>query len=338
MTSREAGPSVGERFVAFMAAVMLLALVVMVNPTPAAAAPGTLSGQCSVAQWQSPSNFTMCVGKLQDLTASQLQCLSAPVPEAPDAGLAGWFASEPASSKLNGPTGIYSQYGYAGYDYTTYDQGCVSPLTHPASSFEDTIANGEFMIASAIIGAADALREFAWEPQSMWGWADPLVDTATKSLYAKVFTVFGSLTLAVVGLYLLWRSRQSDMSNAVTTAGWAIFVMVIVTAIAAWPVRSAHLADSTLVGGLNVVHTAIGPQSDTLPPSKCLSDVPDDCVDHRTPAVRASDTATRNMIYKNWLRGLLGSADSPTAVKYGPVLYDSKSLTWAESATNCKSS
>ncbi len=255
---------------------------------------------------------------MQSLTASQLQCLSAPVPETPNAGLAGWFASEPASSKLNGPTGLYSQYGYAGYDFTTYDEGCISPLTHPASSFEDTIANGEFMIATSIIGAADALREFAWEPQNMWGWADPLVDKATKSLYSKVFTVFGSITLAVVGLYLLWRSRQSDMSNAVTTAGWAIFVMIIVTAIAAWPVRSAHLADSALVSGLNVVHSAIGPESDTIPASKCLSDTPADCVDHRPPAVRASDTATQNMIYKNWLRGLLGSADSPTALKYGP--------------------
>ena len=177
----------------------------------------------------------------------------------------GWFAAEPASSKQNGPKGLYSLYGYAGYDYTTYDVGCVSPLTHPASSFEDTIANGEFMIATSVIGASDALRERAWDPQSMWGWADPLVDKATKSLYAKVFTVFGSITLAVVGLYLMWRSRQADMSSAMTTAGWAIFVMVIVTAIAAWPVRSAHLADSALVGGLNVVHSAIGPESDSTP-------------------------------------------------------------------------
>jgi hypothetical protein len=330
MTSREAGHSAGERFVAFLGAVMMLALIVMVDPTPAAADPATLANQCSVSEWQSPSNFTMCVGKLHDLTNSELQCLSAPVPETPDSGLPGWFASEPDSSKLPGPTGKYSQYGYAGYDFTTYDQGCVSPLTHPAASFEDTIANGEFMIATSIIGAADALREYAWDPQNMWGWADPLVDKATKSLYSKVFTVFGSLTLAVVGLYLLWRSRQSDMSNAVTTAGWAIFVMVIVTAIAAWPVRSAHLADSTLVGGLSVVHNAIGPETNTPVGAQCGDPTAGACVDHRSAAVRASDTATENMIYKNWLRGLLGSADSPTALKYGPVLYDAKSFTWQE--------
>jgi hypothetical protein len=36
------------------------------------------------------------------------------------------------------------------------------------------------------------------------------------------------------------------------------------------------------------------------------------------------------MIYRNWLRGELGSSDSPTAQKYGPALYDAKSLTWDE--------
>jgi hypothetical protein len=36
------------------------------------------------------------------------------------------------------------------------------------------------------------------------------------------------------------------------------------------------------------------------------------------------------MLYRNWLRGLLGSADSETAQKYGRALYDARSLTWDE--------
>jgi hypothetical protein len=332
MTSRTPGPTAGSRFVAFIAAVLVLAVGVLFDPIPAAAEPklAPAVGQCSVAQWQSPANFTMCVGKLTNLTSDRIQCLSPPVPETPDSGMAGWFASEPASSLTNGTKGFYSRYGYAGYDYITYDIGCVSPLTHPTDSFEDTIANGEFMIATSVIGASNALRERAWDPQSMWGWADPLVQTATQSLFSKVFTVFGAVTLSIVGLYLLWRSRQADMSSAVTTAGWAIFVMVVITAIAAWPVRAAHLADSTLVGGLSVVHSAISPAADSVPAGQCGDPTPGACADVRPPAVRASDTATDNMLYRNWLRGLLGSADSPTAIKYGPVLYDAKSFTWDE--------
>ena len=161
----------------------------------------------------------------------------------------------------------------------------------------------------------------------MWGWADPLVEQATKAVYSKVFTVFGVVTLAIVGLYLLWRSRQSDMSNALTTAGWALLVMVAITALAAWPVKSANIADSTLVGTLGVVHDAVGPRAKE--PAQCrLDDDPESCKDNRPPAVRASDTATETMLYRNWLRGVLGSADSESAQKYGPALYDAKSFTW----------
>ena len=174
---------------------MIGALAVLAGSSSASAAPpphgparqAPASGQCSVAQWQDPGDFSACVGKLTDLSSSRLQCLSPPTPETPDSGLAGWFASEPASSKLNGPKGLYSRYGYAGYDYTTYDVGCVSPLTHPTATFDDTVANGEFMIATSIVGASDALREKAWDPGSMWGWADTLVQKATQSdLHAGV--------------------------------------------------------------------------------------------------------------------------------------------------------
>ena len=137
------------------------------------------------------------------------------------------------------------------------------------------------------------------------------------------------ITLAIVGLYLIWRSRQADMGAATTTAGWAMLVMVAVTAIAAWPVRSANIADETLITTLGVVHDAVGPRPETLSHG-LLSSVRTACQDNRPPAVRASDTATETMLYRNWLRGLLGSADSLTAKKYGMALYDARSLSWEE--------
>ena len=165
----------------------------------------------------------------------------------------------------------------------------------------------------------------------MWGWADPLVEQATKAVYQKVFSVFGIVTLCVVGLYLLWRSRQSDMSNAMTTAGWALLVMVAVTALAAWPVKSANIADGALV-----TTPRRGPRrrrsGGRRTPRRTGASIPnpDACKDKRPPAVRASDTATEAMLYRNWLRGVLGSADSETARKYGPALYDAKAFSWDE--------
>lgn len=314
---------------------VVASIVWAVAAPPASAAPieGPLrapGGACSTDEWK--QDFKSCVSRLADVSASRAQCLTPPTPSTPDSGLAGWFADRPASSTKPGPQGLYSQYGYAGYSYTTYDLdgGCASTVVDPTDKFETTVANGEFMMATAVIGASNALRERAWDPQSMWGWADPLVDQATKAVYEKVFSVFGVITLAIVGLYLIWRSRQADMGAATTTAGWAILVMVAVTAIAAWPVRSANLADKSLTTTLGVVHDAVGPRAQNIPAGLCDDPTPGACTDNRPPAVRASDTATETMLYRNWLRGMLGSADSVTAQKYGRALYDAHSLTWDE--------
>ncbi|MER5701080.1 MFS transporter [Micromonospora sp. NPDC002296] len=327
---------VRARLAAFLLALGVLAGATVAWPVvggdPAYAAPPTAQARadlCTTQEWQ--ANFRTCVDKLTAVSKDQVKCLNAPVPAAPDSGLAGWFAARPDSAKLPGPKGLYSDYGYAGYSYPTYDiGGCASAIIHPEYKFTTTVANGEFMIATAIIGGSNALRERAWDPRSMWGWADPLVEQATKAVYQKVFSVFGIVTLCVVGLYLLWRSRQSDMSNAMTTAGWALLVMVAVTALAAWPVKSANIADGTLVTTLGVVHDAVGPATRDIPADKCALPSPDACIDKRPPAVRASDTATESMLYRNWLRGVLGSADSETAKKYGPALYDAKSISWEE--------
>ncbi|MET8147424.1 MFS transporter [Actinoplanes sp. NPDC049668] len=300
-------------------------------PSPASAGPlRAPGGACSVEEWS--KDIPGCVKRLQDVAADRATCLKAPTPSTPDSGLAGWFVERPESSKLNGPQGIYSQYGYAGYSYTTFDLdgGCASTLTEPGSKFETTVANGEFMIATAVIGASNALRERAWDPEQLWGWADPLVDQATKAVYEKVFSVFGVITLAVVGLYLIWRSQQADMGAATTTVGWAILIMVAVTAIAAWPVKSANIADQTLITTLGVVHDAVGPRPQTGNTTSCKLGDSEACQDNRPPAVRASDTSTETMLYRNWVRGLLGSADSTTAQKYGRALYDARSISWRE--------
>ncbi|MGW0504706.1 MFS transporter [Micromonospora sp. NPDC003241] len=325
------------RITAFLLALGVLAGATISWPgltaTPAYAAPVAYQASadlCTVQEWQ--VDFRACVAKLQQVAESEATCLNPPTPTAPDSGIAGWFASRPPTNTMRGSGDYYSNYGYAGYSYSTYkvESGCATTLLHPDYKFTNTVANGEFMMATAIIGASNALRERAWEPGTMWGWADPLVEQATKAIYQKVFSVFGIVTLCVVGLYLLWRSRQSDMSTAMTTAGWALVVMIAVTALAAWPVKSANLADGALVSTLGVVHDAVGPAAETIPPERCVMPNPDACVDKRPPAVRASDTATEALLYRNWLRGVLGSADSETARKYGEALYDAKSLSWEE--------
>ncbi|WP_244870616.1 DMT family transporter [Catellatospora sp. IY07-71] len=316
---------------------MVLALGTLFAAPVQAAAPAGVGAVapgdklCSLEEW-TKRGIDECVGRLQEVSAARIQCVSAPNPAAPDSGLGGWFVSKPTwTTGADGSSYLlYSEYGYAGYDYTTYDINCVQTVMHPDYKLENTIANGEFMLAAGIVGVSNALRERAWAPSEMWGWADPLVEKATTALYKQVFSVFGVITLAVIGVYLLWRSRQAQMSMALTTVGWAILVMVGVTAIASWPVQSAKVADGTLVGVLSVVHEAVGPKSQPAPTTPCSNPEPGACEDHRPPAVRAGDTAVQALLYRNWLRGSLGSADSETAKKYGPALYRAKSLSWSD--------
>ena len=313
-------------------------------------APGVAQAACSDDEWH--NNFKRCLSELEDVPPSS--CKEAPVPSSPDAGMAGWFAQEPEWLKdpdfRDGdyavPHGSYTNYGYAGYELPVFAQDCIGAVVPDGDSAGNSLASLEFTLATGIIGASNGLREAAWTPAGMWGWANDFLDAASEAIYQQVFSVFGAITVGLVGIYLLWRSRQADMSMAVTTAGWAVLILVLVTAVARWPVEAATFADEGLTGSLEVVQDAIGPRSE----ESC----DDGCRDLRTPAQNASDMATGEVLYMNWLRATFGKGEEAeyqrnndgdivydedgnpvvtggnVAYKYGPALFDAQSMSWAE--------
>jgi hypothetical protein len=280
------------------------------------------AAECDPSQWK--REWKRCAEQLPEATDP---CLDPPVPSAPDSGLAGWFSSRTGASRGAHNPGVYIDYGYGGYDFHPYGLRCGAAGVDPGIATENMISNWELKLASGIVGSANAVREKAWDPGSLWTWADRLLDRATETVYTKVFTGFGAVTLTVVGIYLIWRSRQADMSDSMTTAAWAVFVMLVVTAVAVYPVWSANLADGILTQSLDVVHAAVGPREQQLTPDNCKSG---DCADPRPPAERASEVVTDAVLYRNWLRGTLGSADSEVADMYGLALYDAQAFSWAE--------
>lgn len=307
-----------ERRVAILLTVMVAGFGVLFFP----AAPANAAECRSPSQWK--TEWKRCAEQLPEATDP---CLDPPVPSAPDSGLAGWFSSRTAASQGAHNPGVYIDYGYGGYDFHTYGLRCGAAGADPGIATENMIANWELKLASGIVGSANAVREKAWDPGSLWSWADRLLNRATETIYAKVFTGFGAVTLTVVGIYLIWRSRQADMSDSMTTAGWAVLVMLVVTAVAVYPVWSANLADGILTQSLDVVHAAVGPREQQLTPDNCTGS---DCTDPRPPAERASEVVTDAVLYRNWLRGTLGRDDSDVAQKYGMALYDAQAFSWAE--------
>ena len=106
--------------------------------TPASAAPNApnLANQCDTKRWQDPTQWDFCVKQLQDLTTDEAQCVEAPIPENPDSGMAGWFATPPTTPHSDAD-GRFTRYGYGGYDFTTYDIGCVPTVMHPDYKFDN---------------------------------------------------------------------------------------------------------------------------------------------------------------------------------------------------------
>ena len=306
-----------ERRVALLLTIMVAGFGVLFFPAaPASAA------ECRLADWK--QEWKRCAEQLPEATDP---CLDPPVPSAPNSGLAGWFSSRTAASRDAHNPGVYVDYGYGGYDFHTYGLRCGAAGVDPGIATENMIANWELKLASGIVGSANAVREKSWDPGSLWSWADRLLKQSTETVYAKVFTGFGAVTLTVVGIYLIWRSRQADMSDSLTTAGWAVLVMLVVTAVAVYPVWSANLADGILTQSLDVVHAAVGPREQPLAPDICKED---NCADPRPPAERASEVVTDSVLYRNWLRGTLGTEDSEVAEMYGLALYDAQAFSWAE--------
>jgi len=315
-------------------AIAMVAVTSMVWAQPAQAAP---AGLCTVQEWTTPALFADCAGRLGKQATDAVGCVGAPMPGSPTSGMPGMFSSRPESSLRSGVTGRYSMYGTGGYGLDTYDLGCMADIRHPGVTTWNTIASGEFWLASLIVSAANGLREWAYEPSLVWGWADGFVESATTAIFEYVFSVLGTISIIVVGLLLVVHSRHGQMSKALTSAGWALFIMVAITAIARYPVYATHAADSATTSGIDLIHSAAdkaigpGPQNGDDPECRVSAD-PAACIDHRTPAVRASDSATEAILYRSWLRAVLGSADGPTADKYGPALYDATTLTWDEQA------
>lgn len=317
-----------RRLIHAAAALAMVAGILLVGATPANASPAS----CTTAEWTNPLNFARCTAHLGVDLGHLATCLQPPTPDAPDSGVAGWVTTRPESDLHDGISGRYSRYGVAGYQMSLYDVTCVAGQpTDVGSQIGNTFGDWSFTAAAATLGATNRLRELAYEPGGMWTWSDGFVADMSAQVFHHVFTVYGALALVLLGLVLLWRARSGNLSEALNLAGWALFVIVLVTAVCLMPALTVHGADRAAATGLGTMHSVLGPSPQTIPAARCPQPDPAACVDHRSAAVLASDAAVDAILYRNWLRAEFGSPDSATAVKYGPALYDAQALTWDES-------
>ncbi len=315
-----------KKIVHALAAIVVAVVASLMWVQPAQAAPG---GSCAVEEWTNPANFAQCAARLGQSVQDKTGCVTAPSPNSPTAGMAGWFTSQPDTARRDGVQGLYSRYGVGGYGLDTYDLGCLGTIKDPGLTGMTTLANLEFQGAASIMGASNGLREHAYNPGSIWHLSDLFLSTVTHTTYKYVFNPVGCLVLALTGMFLVYRSRNGLMSETMKVSCWALLVTVAITGLAKWPVEAAHGTDAVAAKGLGVVHSIFGPAKVEIPADQCVLGG-DACTDFRSPATRASDVAVETVLYKSWLRAVLGDADSKTAETYGPALYDATAISWGE--------
>lgn len=256
-------------------------------------------------------------------SALGFDCKDAPAPEIPGRGLTGFFAGEPKTLAPaadpfapNATTTIYEQYGYAGLRWNNYDLGCGPDATRAPDAVAGTaIANWMFNLPKVAVAFTSSVVAVAFDP-SFFAVFDPVVSDVTQALYTHVFAAWLPLTLAATGFLLIWRARRANLASSTAAVGWALLVLIIATALFRWPVAAGSSADASMTAVLGSVSSSVGGQ----------------------PAGAAGPTSTaatthEALLYNTWLAGTFGNADSPTAKRYGPAIFDASALTWREART-----
>lgn len=245
-----------------------------------------------------------------------------PTPEMPGRGISGWFIDPPTNIPPMGKEdkftadGVprFETYAMSGMHWAAYDLGTGPDVARaPDAVIGTMVGNWIFDSVKFGVGITAAVTNAAYDP-SYLGVFDDLIRRTVNVLRTSIFGPWIGVTLAMIGVMLLWRSRKAQMNAAVKTTAWAILVIVAVSVVFSYPVKAASSADGVVGEVLGSVHDGISGDTST------------------DPSAAAAQNLYYALLWRQWLVGNFGSADSVAAKKFGADLFDAQSLTWSEAA------
>lgn len=248
-----------------------------------------------------------------------IDCKEAPTPDIPGKGITGFFGGKPDPIpkaedpfKEGATTTIFEQYGYAGLRWTTYDLGCgPDAMRNPDAIVGTAIANWMMQLPLAFTALTGSLTRFAFDPSFMDTF-DPIVSKISKALNNSLFNAWVPVMLALTGGLIILASRKAALASTAAAVGWALFVILIATAVFRWPLAAGHAVDDAVTGTLGA---SISKMSGA---------------EGKDPGTTVAANIQASILYRGWLAGQLGSANSATAKEFGPRLFKASALTWAE--------
>ncbi|MPZ67322.1 MAG: hypothetical protein GEU83_18075 [Pseudonocardiaceae bacterium] len=239
-------------------------------------------------------------------------CKEAPNPERPGSGMVG--AIDPTPVGHGQPGSVYSEVGYAGVVWHTYDLGCgPSGIRDPDAVIGNWTGNQLFNVAKALVGATNGLH-YALADDGLLAPLDDLIVSGTVALYDSVYAPwFGliAVLLAIVLFRYIWRG---DLATVSKRAIWALAGIWLAAATYLTPLLYTQVLDDVLVDGSEQIRTGF------------LDEV----------GIEGRDALPtllyEQIIYTNWLRGVFGSPDGPQATELGRDLVRAQAYTKQEIA------
>jgi hypothetical protein len=244
--------------------------------------------------------------------ASPFDCKEAPEPDRPGTGLVG--SLDPAPLGVGAPNSVYSEVGYAGLVWHTYDLGCGGSVSDPSVSTDTWLGNQTFNLAKFAVGGVNWAHYLLARGGDVLTPLDEVISHGTKAMYEGVFSTFIGPALLILAVILILLALRGELAKQAHRVGFAALALMIGSAAYLAPVNWAKVADGLLLDGVTQMQQGfLGPlgQGDvnTLP-----------------------TVLTDNVIYANWERGEFGSPDDATAQQLGRDLLRAQTFTKQELA------
>jgi hypothetical protein len=256
-------------------------------------------------------------------------CKEAPVVYSPsDTSLTQWLDPRADGATVGGafdtaPPSIYSHYGYAGFQWSTYDLGCAGAL----SSFDSLQATADTATGSKLLGLATAqvaltngVHARLGNLSAFMAPLDDVVSDTTSSLREAVYRPWIGGALAVVVVVMLAMASVGQLSQTLRAGAWALAVLTVTMGVLNFPIRAAQFFDTTVASSVDAVNAAAAGLG-TL-------DAKDGEV---APAQNA--LLVDRVLYDSWVRGLFGTTSGAAVEKYARPLWEAHTLTYDEEKT-----
>ncbi len=247
--------------------------------------------------------------------------LDAPVPVFPGGGVAGGVLPVPERPPAGDPfvagsgVTVLEVYGVGWARWSTYDLGCGGGARDPVASADTWVGNVGLGVVKVLVAVTAAVSELAYVPGSWLGRLDPALVAVSAGLQDAITTPLGPLLVILAGSSLVWASRRLRLARAAGVGLGVVAALTVVFFTAGAPVAAGGAADSFMTSAAAEVNAEVGGVGGAGAVG---------------PGAVVAGPFVDRVLYQRWLSGLLGSASSPVAVRYGPVLFRAQAVSWAE--------